>query len=413
VDTLRELTVDVVTRTVTVPLPLWGLVVLGVAWIGWAYGRAGRRTLAAEIGIAVAGHVEQIARLRTGPPVPYGPPVVGRARLAWPPLAVPELVAAGSDLPPRGAGLAATATLPAVAHDATLLAADHPSPGGADPDPEPEQSADPAVAEALAAIEQVGDDARVALAQTFDRSLPEPAGLDLSDAYDVFGTDEDEPEPAGPGPGDDDDPPAGARPPDTGAPPTGPPAAVELVDTRTFAAAVLPRYPWATRTGWDPLTGAIPPPQPTLPPGPYGHGWGWLGRAAVTLRAVWWTLAGRAVGMLPRPLLALVVLSGLWLLAPVRRRARALPAAVRRRAQSYRAGDERSWLDPESELSRRLAAERLAAERQAAGAGRQLRWQVAERTGATWTQQLRLMRAALRPPQRSVVPAYPWLGCAR
>jgi hypothetical protein len=413
VDTLTGLVVDVGTRSVTVPLPVWAVAVLGVAWIGWAYGRAGRRTLAAEIGIAVAGHVEQIARLRTGPPAPHGPPVVARARPLWPPpAAARELVAAGSDLPARGAGLAATATLPAVAFDASALAADRLPPAGAGQEPEPddlERSADPAFAEALAAIEQVGKDAEQALAQTFNRSLPEPAGLDLSDAYDVFGTDEDEP--ADPGPGDDDDPPAGAKPPDTGAPP----AAVDLVDTRTFAAAVLPRYPWATRTGWDPLTGAVPPPRPVQPPGPYGHGWGWLGRAAVTLRVVWWTLAGRAVGVLPRPLLALAVLSGLWLLAPVRRWGRSLPAAVRGRIRLYRArwragghraGDEPSWWDPESELSRRLAAERQAA-------GRQLRWQVAERTGATWTQQLRLMRAALRPPQRSVVPAYPWLGCAR
>lgn len=67
------------------------------------------------------------------------------------------------------------------------------------------------------------------------------------------------------------------------------------VPVPAYQAAVLPRYDWSA-TGWDPLTGACPP-----PPGP---GWSWgrgldlLRRVAagplVPLRAVRWAWAGRS-----------------------------------------------------------------------------------------------------------------------
>lgn len=140
------------------------------------------------------------------------------------------------------------------------------------------------------------------------------------------------------------------------------------------------------------------------------NGWDWLARRLVTV-------AGVLVRVTPAALLAGLVLAGIatararsgvgvWLAARgLLVRAWAVRCGARWRHGGHRAGAGPSWSDVEREVSQRWADERKAA-------GRQLRYLLRHLPGApTWRQQLTVMRAALRPPSRTVLPSGPMVGC--
>lgn len=194
---------------------------------------------------------------------------------------------------------------------------------------------------------------------------------DLSDAFDVFGTDDD---PAAPEPGWDDDEDQGGTP-------------AEQDATLTMTISPPRRYRWKTCDPDGPLavTG-----EPVIPRSPAG----WVHRSAALFRR-------------HRPdVRAALWLLGLW--PPLHHWVvRMLAASVHKARHAARAGAV-SWSD-----NAHLVTERLELEWQTRAEQLRARLDQAEQRTAAWRGEIVLMTEALRPPRRTPVFTLPSMGCQR